>query len=296
MRQRSLWQRAQRKLRRGWLTGTKTAVQAWRGWSGNVGPRLHVFVVGAQRSGTNMLMGALERSYDTLVFHERDRRAFDNYRMRDPDVIERLVAEARAPVVVIKALCEMDRLPQLMARFAPARAVWIVRHYDDMVNSSLRSFHRVPGQVAALVQDPDSHAWMGRGMSGETLRKLRELHHDGMDDASRVALFWYLRNRLLFDTGLAGDDRVVMLRYEELVARPGGQLRSLFAELGLAIPAGVERSLSVASVGRTAAPPIEPAVRAACDDLLQTLDGLRACPARGSPGSQAAGVDEGIHR
>lgn len=275
MRERPLWQRAQRKLRRAWLVGSKTVVQAWRGRGGRVRPRLHVFVVGAQRSGTNMVTGLLERSHDTAVFHERDPRAFDNYLMRGPEVIEKLAEGARAPVFVTKGLCEMDRLPDLMERIHPARAIWLVRHFDDVVNSSLRSFHRVPGQVADLVEDPEAHGWMGQGMSADTHAELRRLFHPDMNDASRLALFWYVRNRLLFDKGLAGDDRVLLLRYENLVGRPEEELERIFGWLGLRTPRGLAALLSPGSVRASAAPDIEHAVRATCENLLDTLDALR---------------------
>jgi hypothetical protein len=231
-----------------------------------------VFVVGAQRSGTNMVTGLLERSYDTAVFHERDPRAFENYLMREPEVIEKLVEDSPAPVFVIKALCEMDRLPELMERFSPARVIWVVRQYDDAVNSSLQSFSRVAEKVPDLIEDPATHGWMGRGMGQETQRHLRDLYHPGMNDATRVALFWYLRNRLLFDLDLAGDARILVVRYESLVASPHSELERIFSSLGVTPSRKIGRLLSQNSVGRHSAPDIEPSVRAACDELLQQLD------------------------
>ncbi len=276
MKERPLWQRAQRKLLRAWLVGSKTAVQAWRARGGRVRPGLHVFVVGAQRSGTNMVTGLLERSPDTAVFHERDPRAFDNYLMREPEVIEELAADAPARVFVIKGLCEMDRLPALMERFHPALAIWLVRHFDDVVNSSLRSFHRVPGQVADLVEDPKAHGWMGRGMSPETHAALCRMFHPDMNKVSRLALFWYIRNRLLFDTGLAEDNRVLLLRYEELVGRPQDEIGRVFEWLDIDAPPRLARYLSADSVRASPAPDLEPPVRAACEDLLRAMDELRS--------------------
>ena len=266
-----LLKRARRRFRRAMARKTKESVQTWRALTQGVRPGLHAFVVGAQRSGTNMVMNILDRSYDTTVYHERDPRAFDEYLMRSPETIDNLIVRARAPVFVIKALCEMDRLPWLMERFAPARVIWVVRHYDDAVNSSLRSFSKVPDQVSALVDDPDSHVWMGKGMSRETHARLRELHYPGMNDASRVALFWYTRNRLLFDTGIAGDPRVMLVSYERLVTNPHTELAALFAHLGLDYGDGLAANVTPRSVRKAPAPDIDPEVRAACDALLPRL-------------------------
>src|SRR5688572_22752173 len=46
------------------------------------GPRLCVFVAGVHRSGTNMMMDILERSWETDVLHESDSRAFEDNLMR----------------------------------------------------------------------------------------------------------------------------------------------------------------------------------------------------------------------
>ncbi len=54
-------------------------------------PRLHVLVAGVQRSGTNMLMDVLERSWDTDLYHEMDVRSFDIYEMRPRSVIHALM-------------------------------------------------------------------------------------------------------------------------------------------------------------------------------------------------------------
>ncbi len=239
-----------------------------------------MFVAGAQRSGTNMVMDLLDRSLDTTVYHERDPRAFDNYLMREPEVIDRLVEHARGRVFVIKALCEMDRLPALMARYQPARTLWVYRHYAGAVRSSLRSFSTVAGQVARLIEDPDSAGWMGRGIGPETLAQVRCLYRPSLNDASHVALFWYMRNRLLFDQGLAGDGRVMMLRYEELLAEPVERLGSLFEDLGLPFNESITADIDRRASANPGDPGIDADVRAACDALLIELDALAARGAR----------------
>lgn len=260
-----------RRLRRNWRRATKSSVQALRMRMGPDRPRRQAFVVGAQRSGTNMVMNLLDRSYETTVFHETDPRAFDDYYMREAEVIQALIDDAPGPLVVIKALCEMDRLAWLMARFAPARAIWIVRNYDDAVSSSLRSFTQVAGQVAAIVRNRNAHPWIGRGMSDVTHERLRDLYTPGMTDATAVALFWYIRNRLLYDAGFHRDPRVLVVSYDRLVANPGEELRRLFDFLDIAVPAGIPEHVSSTSLGRGRRPDIGAAVRAECDRLHREL-------------------------
>ena len=83
-----------------------------------------VYVAGQQRSGTNMLMNVLDRHWRTDVYHETDARAFECYQMRDIEVIRALVKRSSARLVVFKALCELQRLRDLLDAFPKARALW----------------------------------------------------------------------------------------------------------------------------------------------------------------------------
>jgi hypothetical protein len=58
--------------------------------------------------------------------------------------------------------------------FAPARTLWIVRAYDDSVNSAVRSFDHFASQVHRLARNKAA-GWRGRGMSDATQGLLREL-------------------------------------------------------------------------------------------------------------------------
>ena len=112
-----------------------------------------VFVAGMQRSGTNMLMDILEKSYEADVYHERDPRAFDNYQMREASVIRELCDQSRASKFVIKALCELQDIESLMSDSQPAKTIWIVRDYHDVVASMLKSFGNMEKQVLRIFQE-----------------------------------------------------------------------------------------------------------------------------------------------
>ena len=230
-------------------------------------PKTHVFVAGVQRSGTNMLMHALERSLATDVYHETDRRAFDSYEMRDRRTIEQLARRSRPPVFVIKALCEGDMLDELLDRLRPSKAVWMLRRYEDCVNSAAVSFKSLPRSVAALVADRNAAGWRGRGMSDRTYDIVRHHYHSGINDASAIALFWYLRNVLFFERGLDRDPRVMIARYETMVHEPDIELRRVCEFIGIRYSPWIARKVVTTSVGRRASPLVEPRIRDLCDAL-----------------------------
>lgn len=255
------------RFSRAWLLGGKRLVQRGRHLLGAEQARRHVFVAGVQRSGTNMMMDVLEKSYETDVYHERDPRAFDNYQMRERPVIHRLAERSPAPVFIIKALCELQDLRTLMAEFPPAQTVWVMRHYEDVVNSMLVSFRNQAKQVRRIVEQRSDGWWLGRGMSDATYQTLCRLAPPELDDANAAALQWYLRNQLFFDQGFDRDPRVLAVKYENLVSDPQRQFRHIFAFLGLNYTPRVAASVFASSVRRRAAPPLWPEVRALCEEL-----------------------------
>jgi len=232
-------------------------------------PAMHVFVAGMQRSGTNMVMDVMERSLRTDVYHENDPRAFERFQMREEAVIRDLTARSRAPFFVIKALCELDRLPALMDSFAPARTLWVLRDFEDVVNSATRSFRNFPAQLSRLVKDRNSNQWRGRGMSDDTHAQLRTLFHEAMNEDTAAALTWYYRNILFFEQGLDRDPRVLLVSYEKLVTEPEAQFRRIFEFLEIPYTPWISRIVFASSIRRRPPPPIEPAVRELCEDLAR---------------------------
>ena len=62
-----------------------------------------------------------------------------------------------------------------------------------------------------------------------------------MSDIAGAALFWYVRNSFYFMLGLDQDPRVRLVRYEDLVTRPGEVFPALFAHIGASYdPAWIE--------------------------------------------------------
>jgi hypothetical protein len=267
----SLVQRAQERLVRAWLLRRKAVIQRMHRLTGVDQIRRHVFVAGMQRSGTNMMMDVLERSLQTDVYHERDPRAFDNYQMRPRPVIRSLAARSRAPVFVIKALCELQELKVLLDEFAPAQAIWVMRDYEDVVNSMLVSFGNQAKQVRRIAVDRNGSGWLGRGMSDQTHAVVRRLVHPEMDDASAAALQWFFRNTLFFEQRLDQDSRVLPVSYEALVSDPHQHFKKVFEFLGLTYTPAVAAGVFASSIQRRHPPSIEPAVRSHCEQLRDRM-------------------------
>lgn len=233
-----------------------------------------LFVGGVQRSGTNLLMQILDRSLETDVYHESDPRAFDNFLMRDEETIGALVARSNAPVVVFKALCELQHLQRLRQRFEPSRIVWIYRDYHDVANSMIAAFRTVPETVREVARNGPEAGWWGEGLSDETLNWLRSMVDRDPDRHTCGALLWYIRNSLFFENGLDRDPRVLVIRYEDLVSRPEAVLRSVSRFAGIRYSQRFPARVHGLSIGRRSKPQIDGPVEQACHALLARFDEL----------------------
>lgn len=67
----------------------------------HTGPARAAFIVGCQRSGTDMALWTLDRSLDVDRFDENNRTAFRGCRIKEREVRERLIA---------RSLCEASDL------------------------------------------------------------------------------------------------------------------------------------------------------------------------------------------
>lgn len=233
----------------------------------------HVFVAGMQRSGTNLLMDVLDASLATQVFHETDPRAFDRYEMRDLPVIRQLAQASPAPVFVIKALCELDRIRALMDTFSPAKTLWMVRDWRDSASSAVKSFGNFVPQWKRLAHG-DADDWRGHGMSPATRELLAALYHADASEAEGAAIMWFYRNVLFFEQLLAADPRVRLVFYEDLVRDPGREVAAMYDFLGLPVNAAMAGRIHARSVKHRAPADISPAVTALCDELLARFRAL----------------------
>jgi hypothetical protein len=249
------------------------ARRRWRRHHGEPGAALAVWMVGLQRSGTNMLTRCLRRAPELEIHNEGDRRAFVDYRLRpDPELV-RLLALSPHPIVLCKPLCDSHRVVELLERVRGprgARALWVFRGVDGRSRSASARFGSHAREALLAVAAGDRTIWQGQGLGEAALADLRSIDLAELDDTSAQALLWIVRNRLFFDLGLHRRDDVALVDYDAVTADPPGGLRRVCRYIGLpyrdAMVAGVEPRTPTDL--RVALPAW---LRTRCDDLTERL-------------------------
>jgi hypothetical protein len=192
---------------------------------GQKAPPSPLFLVGVQRSGTNLLAHGLDELPEFKVYNEGNRKAFENYRIRALPTIERLVRQSNARFVLFKPLCDTHRTPELLEYFgAPARAIWAYRNVDGRVRSAVAKFGdsnlRALRTFAAGEEQRPWNAWQIAGLSSESEDFVRSFDFNSLTAESGAALFWYVRNALYFELGLHQRPDTILFNYDEFLADP----------------------------------------------------------------------------
>lgn len=259
-------------------------------------PRAVVIVLGSQRSGTTALLRAMEHDWNARVFGEfsalnvdplscekppEDPRKF-TIRWRPLGEVALRIRRSPYPLVVCKPLAESHRARDLLERIESSRCVWMFRSYRDVAESRVR---RWPDHLHVRNLEPIVRAEAGNWRSElvpDDVRALVTKHYAvDMNPYDGAALFWYARNRLLFDLELVGDSRLMMLRYEHFATQPAVALQRIYDFVGLPFPGPrMARSINAKAVGRGAHVRLNDEVEARCEELWCKLLSSPPCDAR----------------
>lgn len=257
----------------------RTALSKWRWRSRDgvaPGEALPVYLVGVQRSGTNMLVRGLEAAPEFEVHNENDKSAFASYRLQPDEVVARLILRSRHRYVLFKPLCDSHRIDALLDTLPVpqhGKAIWAYRDVDGRVRSAISKFgdvnHRVLSEIA---RGEGRDRWQAQRISSENLALIGDFDYPAMSPETAAALFWYVRNSLYFDLGLDKREDTFLSSYDSLIAEPERTMRSLCAFLDFPYYPALTKHIELRP--NSSKPPlaIDPRVRAKCDLLTERLN------------------------
>ena len=239
-----------------------------------------VFVVGCQRSGTTMLLNVLGKCAECRVYHEGNgnNEAYDYYRLRSNDTVKHLIQKSHEPTVVFKPVLDSQHTDRFLDLYPNAKAIWMYRHYRNVVNSSVRKWkgdHRdiMYGIAAGIQRDPKHHQYaISDRLSDRTVGLVRKLCSLNTSPEDGAALLWYVRNQIYFDLELEKNQRVLLVRYEDLVTRPQQYFARIFGFIGCNFDQEYVDDIFDTSVKESPGPAINKEVEVLCREMVQQLD------------------------
>ncbi len=235
-----------------------------------------VLIVGCARSGSTMVAEAFDRSLWTEPYVQRDPRLFDRHLLQD-EKLRAILRRSRAEAVVCKPMHENQRVPELLERFPTSRVLWLWRDYGDTVNSSVRVWKTMVEHLGRVAADPERSGWYGDRITPTGLELVRRHYRPDMSNESAYGLFWVLRHQYYFDYDLAGEERVRIFRYEDLVQDPTAAFAEMFRFAGCSYRPWCSKHVHAQSINRHARPAIEPEIEQLCRAMTDRLASV--CPA-----------------
>lgn len=264
------------------FTRIPVAVSKWRWRRANgvtPGSAVPVYLVGLQRSGTNMLARGLESSPEFEVHNENDSRAFHRFRLRTDDEVAAIVRASRHRYVLFKPLCDSHQIDRLLDDLpvpVPGRAIWAFRDVDGRARSALAKFGDANLQVLReIAAGRARERWQAQRLCPASLALVSEFDYATMSPASAAALFWYLRNSLFFEMGLDERDDVILSSYDAMVGDPEGSMRALCRFLGFGWRPELTSEMAPRGANKSALE-VDPRIRSLCDGLRDRLEATAA--------------------
>lgn len=257
------------KVRRGWR---KYFWQRAHNPSGRTRP---VFVVGCGRSGTSMMLHHLARSWEVDAFNENHPAAFVKYRLRPLHEIEKVIERSYAKVALFKPVLCTPHSREYLNRFPNTRLIFVYRHYNDVVNSSIKKFGAADRLIHVNTWMEDDFAEFAPiAPPAATKAAVRELWKPDLSPESAAALYWFFYNALYFDLGLDQEERARLKGYESLVANAVQGIQEACSFFGISFEPIMVEGIFTSSIGRDNSPPLDEAIQSACDALWEQLQAV----------------------
>jgi len=235
-----------------------------------------VLVAGCQRSGTSMTYKIFDRDPRSQVFDEisilSNKDKIENLRLNNLETVKERFEKSPADFIVAKPLVESQRLKYLLDYFPRSSALWMFRHYIDVVSSNLVRFGQTNGydDIKPIIENDESN-WRCEHLSSDVKDLIVQLSK-GCSEADAAALFWYARNSLLFQQKLQEDARVYICQYEDLVSDPTRVIRGIYQFFDLDISYNnLQEGISPKSIGKGSNIEISTEIKAACDEMYRNL-------------------------
>jgi hypothetical protein len=238
--------------------------------------KLPVFIVGCNRSGTNMVCGAIGKSPHGWDYRESAFSiAFDGYYLRQDWIIEQLIRFTPAPLISFGSILDSQFTNSLISHYEGAKAIWVYRNFKDVANSCARM--QWGPTLKELVKwvakgELDNIGARGKNITPDTVQLFSEIYRDDISVVDGACLYWYMRNQLFFDLKLNENPDVLILQYEDTVLNQEETFQRVFEFLGFPYDPAIIEGIYASSVGKHSPPKIDPAIEEACEPLKVNLD------------------------
>lgn len=237
--------------------------------------QLVLWIIACNRAGKTTALNLLEKYPGSFIYKEGSALAYHNYRIKPPAEIARLIANTRGDLVIFELANDLQFADSFLNLAPNSKALWIFRNYRDVARDAVTKWgpaqkDMIIGIGQGVYKHPGQQA-IAEQMSPETLALVRDFSSDELSPEDGAALLWYMRNQLYFQLGLDKDPRVLLVKYEDLAAKPCEQGRRIFDFIDRTFETAYASGIVASHLGKATTPRLNPEINAICDRLMQRL-------------------------
>lgn len=235
------------------------------------------FICGCQRSGTTMLLNSLKRDSNAKIYGEFSELSncdkVYGIRLNPLPVVEKQISNDKEKLVVLKPLVESQNALDLLGYFKGSKAIWMYRHYKDVVLSNLNKWGVNNGikDITPIYKNEPGN-WRSENLPNSIRKTIVENYSQDMNPYDAAALFWYVRNSIYFELELDKNDNVLLCNYDYLVENPKKVFRLIYKFLGNDYPGDkLIRKITKNSIRKGNKITISPQIDGICSNLYKKL-------------------------
>lgn len=237
-----------------------------------------LFIIGCQRSGTSITTKVFDLDWNTKVYGELSELSSDDpigrIRFNSLDKVKAAIEKNKVPFIITKPLVETQNILKLLDYFKDSKALWMFRHYKDVVSSNLKEFGIKNGinNLRPIVGNEPNN-WRSEAVPDNVRTIVLNHFSEDMLPNDAAALFWFIRNYWFFELQLATNPRVIMCKYDDMVSKPGEIFKSIYVFAGQQYPGDkIVIDIDSTSKGKGQRVELSSEIDKLCSELLYKLD------------------------
>jgi len=236
-----------------------------------------LFIIGCQRSGTNLMLRIFENDLNTKTFGEFSKLSSkdeNKIRLNPLHLVKKDIQKVRVPFIILKPLVESRNIIKLLEYFDGSKALWMYRDYKDIALSNLNHFGIKNGidDLRPIVENK-SGDWRSEKVSKNVREIIASHFSENMNPYDAAVLFWYARNSLYFQLGLDHNPDVLMCKYEDLITDPVRVVKTIYRNLKQNYPGTrIHKEIHPKSLKRGQGIKISPEIEELAKGLLDKLN------------------------
>lgn len=238
-----------------------------------------LFVIGCQRSGTNMVLEIFERDYEAKVYGEFSKLSSDDkhkIRLNSFEKVKNEIEKVSAGFIVLKPLVESQNIKSILDNFSQSKALWMFRHYKDVASSNLKHFGINNGIVdlTPMVEN-NKDDWRGEYVPDKAKEIILKYFSKDMNPYDAAVLFWYVRNSIYFELELESNSNIMICQYEDLVTNPQKIMNKIYNFNDLDFPGDhIIKHVHSSSLNKGKQIDISPEIEKLADEMFDKLISL----------------------